>query len=98
MSTFENPTVDAAEASEALRGLAHATRACENPADTYTVLGDVLAGVRSLRHVLDQLATAHGTNRVRAYDDAADQTAGATFALTATAALQPAAALPDGGA
>ena len=56
MPTFNSPTADAAEASEALRGLAHASRVLENPADTYPVLGDLLAGVRSLRQVLDQLA------------------------------------------
>ena len=96
MPTFQNPTADAAEASEALRGLAHATRTFENPADTYTVLGDLLAGVRSLRQVLDQLATAHLKHRVRAHDDAGDQTAGATDALAATEELQQAAALLDG--
>lgn len=96
MPTFDNPLTDAAESSRALRGLAHATRVFEDPADTYTVLGDLLAGVRSLRQVLDQLATAHATNRVRAHDDAGNQTAGATFALTATAELQQAAALLDG--
>lgn len=96
MPTFQNPTMDAAEASEALRGLAHASRVFEDPADTYAVLGDLLAGVRSLRQVLDQLATTHVTNRVRAHDDAGDQTAGATYALAATADLQQAAALLDG--
>ena len=96
MPTFQNPTVDAAEASEALRGLAHASRVFEDPADTYAVLGDLLAGVRSLRQALDQLATAHVTNRVRAHDDAGDQTAGVTYALAATAELQQAAALLDG--
>ena len=96
MPTFQNPTAEAAEASEALRGLAHATRVFEDPADTYPVLGDLLAGVRSLRQVLDQLATAHVTNRVRAYDDAGDQSSGATYALAATAKLQQAAALLDG--
>lgn len=96
MPTFQNPTADAAEASEALRGLAHASRVFEDPADTYAVLGDLLAGVRSLRQVLDQLAIAHVTNRVRAHDDAGDQTAGATYALAATAELQQAAALLDG--
>lgn len=95
MPTFQNPTADAAEASEALRGLAHATRVLDDPADTYAVLGDLLAGVRSLRQVLDQLATAHVTHRVRAHDDAGDQAAGATNALTATAELQQAAALVD---
>ena len=96
MPTFRNPTTDAAEASEALRGLAHASRVFEDPADTYAVLGDLLAGVRSLRQVLDQLATTHVTNRVRAHDDVGDQTAGATYALAAAADLQQAAALLDG--
>ncbi|MBX3195153.1 MAG: hypothetical protein KF727_08675 [Microbacteriaceae bacterium] len=96
MPTFHNPTADAAEASEALRGLAHATRVFEDPADTYTVLGDLLTGVRSLRQVLDQLAAAHVTHRVRAHDDAGDQTVGTTSALAATAELQQAAVLLDG--
>lgn len=96
MPTFQNPTTDAAEASEALRGLAHASRSFEDPADTYAVLGDLLAGVRSLHQVLNQLATAHTANRVRAHDDAGDQTAGATHALAVTTELQQAAALLDG--
>ncbi|WP_218681861.1 MULTISPECIES: hypothetical protein [Microbacterium] len=95
MPTFQNPTADATEASEALRGLAHATRVFEDPADTYTVLGDLLAGVRSLRQVIDQLATAHVTHRVRTHNDAEDQAAGATFSLAATAELQQAVALLD---
>ena len=96
MPTFQNPTADAAEASEALRGLAHATRVFEEPADTYTVLGDLLSGVRSLRQVLDQLATAHARNQVCAYDDTGNQGAGASHALTAGAALRHAAVLLDG--
>ena len=96
MPTFQNPTADAAEASEALRGLAHATRVFEDPADTYTVLGDLLAGVRSLRQVFDQLATAHARNQVRAYDDTGNQGAGASHALIAAAQLRQAAALLDG--
>ncbi len=96
MPTFQNPTADAAEASEALRGLAHATRVFEDPADTYAVLGDLLAGVRSLRQVLDQLASAHVRNQVRAYDDAGNQGAGASHALAAAADLRHAAVLLDG--
>ena len=95
MPTFQNPTTDAAEASEALRGLAHASRSFEDPADTYAVLGDLLAGVRALQQVLDQLATAHSTNQVRAYDDAGNQGAGASHALAAGAELRQAAALLD---
>ena len=45
--------------------------------------------------MLDQLATAHVTHRVRAQDEAGDQAAGATNALTATTELQQAAALLD---
>lgn len=96
MPTFNSPTADAAEASEALRGLAHATRAFEDPADTYAVLGDLLAGLRSLRQVFDQLAAAHARNQVRAYDDAGNQAIDASHALTAAAKLRQAAALLDG--
>lgn len=95
MPTFENPTADAAEASAALRGLAHATRVFDDPADAYPVLGDLLAGVRSLRQVLDQLATAHTSNPARAHDDAGNQAAGATFALPAANELHHAARLLD---
>lgn len=59
MPTYTDPRRDATEASEALRGLAHASRAMEHPADTHPILGELLAGVRSLRQSLDQLATAH---------------------------------------
>lgn len=96
MPTFQNPTTDAAEPSEALRVLAHATRVFEDPADTYAVLGDLIAGLRSLRQVFDQLATAHTQNQARAYDDAGNQGAGASPALTAAAALRQAATLLDG--
>lgn len=77
-------------------GLAHATRVFEDPADIYAVLGDLLAGVRSLRQVLDQLASAHVRNQVRAYDDAGNQGAGASHALTAAADLRQTAVLLDG--
>ena len=38
MPTFDDPLADAAEASAALRGLAHATRTFESPADTHPVI------------------------------------------------------------
>ena len=41
MATFVDPVADAAEAYEGLRGLAHATRAFEDPADTCRVLSEV---------------------------------------------------------
>ena len=93
MPTFDDPQADAAEASAALRGLAHATRAMPEPAATYPVIGDLLAGVRSLRQVLNQLADAHIDNRVLAHDDAGDQTAGATSALAAADELHQAGTL-----
>lgn len=95
MPTFDDPRADAAEASAALRGLAHATRVMPEPAATYPVLGDLLAGVRSLRQVLDQLAAAHVDNRVLARDDDGDQAAGATSALAAADELHQAGTLLD---
>lgn len=95
MPTFDDPLADASETSAALRGLAHATRAFENPADTYPVIGDLLAGVRSLRQVLDQVTAAHIAPRARAHDDAGNQHAGATFALAAADELHQAGILLD---
>lgn len=97
MPTFDDPRKDATGAYEALRGLAHASRAfTDDPADTYAVIGDLLGGVRSLRQVLDQLAAAHISHRTRAHDDGGDQAAGATAALAAAAELHQAGMLLDG--
>lgn len=95
MPTFTDPLKDATEAAEALRGLAHATRTFDDPADTYAVIGDLLAGVRSLRQVLDQLASAHIASRGRAHDDTGNQAAGATAALAAADELHQAGTLLD---
>ena len=54
MPTLTDPLADAAESAAALRGLAHATRDMP-PTSTYPVLGELIAGTRSLRQVLDQL-------------------------------------------
>src|SRR3546814_5493367 len=83
MPTFYDPGADATEASEALRGLAQATRTVENPQDLYGVLGDLLSGVRSLKQVLDQIAAAHIKNRPRAFDDHGDHSIGSKDALDA---------------
>src|SRR5690625_7093410 len=72
MPTFDNPLSDAAEASEALRGHANATRTLDDPADTYAVIGDLLSGVRSLRQVFDQLATTPFPHQDLALTDAGD--------------------------
>lgn len=95
MPTFDNPLSDAAKASEALRGLAHATRSFENPADTYAVIGDLLGGVRSLRQVFDQLATTHLTHQDRAFDDGGSLETGARDALAASDELHQAGSLLD---
>ncbi|SER92722.1 hypothetical protein SAMN05443377_11920 [Propionibacterium cyclohexanicum] len=95
MPTFDDPRKDAAEAFEALRGLAHASRSFADPADTYAVTGDLLGGVRSLRQVVDQLAAAHIAHRGRAYDDAGSQAAGATSAFAAADELHQAGTLLD---
>ncbi len=95
MPTFDDPTKDATEASQALRGLAHATRAFSDPADTYAVMGDLLAGVRSLRQVLDQLANTHVVHRARAHDDDGNHTVGNDAALTAADELHQAGTLLD---
>lgn len=95
MPTFHDPRADAAEAAEALRGLAHASRDFDQPADTYPVLGDLLAGVRSLRQVLDQLATTHLTHRDRAHDDHGDHLAGSHSASATADELDQARTLLD---
>ncbi|MBN9178785.1 MAG: hypothetical protein J0I43_15640 [Microbacterium sp.] len=95
MPTFDDPVKDAAEASAALRGLAHATRVFDSPADTYPVIGDLLYGVRSLRQVLDQVAAVHLGHSAQARDDAGSRAAGATSALAAADELHQAASLLD---
>ncbi|WP_227480959.1 hypothetical protein [Thermobifida fusca] len=95
MPTFHDPLADAAEASEALRGLAHASRVFDDPADTYRVFGDLVAGVRSLRQVLDQLASTHLNARDRAFDDDGNPAAGAAAALAAADELHQAGTLLD---
>lgn len=95
MPTFYDPVSDADEASQALRGLAHASRSFEHPRDLYGVLGDVLSGVRSLRQVLDQLSTAHTERRPQAFDDAGSAEAGDMYALAAGDGLHETATLID---
>lgn len=89
MATFVDPVADAAEAYEGLRGLAHATRAFEDPADTYRVLGEVSGSVRLLRQVLDQLSRAHADHRDIAFTD--DRVPAEALALAAADELHQAA-------
>lgn len=96
MPTFHDPRIDAAEASEALRGLAYASRVFDDPADTYTMLGDLLSSVRSLRQVLDQVGSAHLVHRGRARNDGGDHASGVSEALAAADELHHAGTLLDG--
>jgi hypothetical protein len=93
MPTFNDPGMDAREASEPLRGLAHAKRSFENPQDLYGVLGDLLSDVRSLKQVLDPLETARVQNRLRAFNDHGDHAAVTKNALAAAGELHQAATL-----
>ncbi|WP_104191519.1 hypothetical protein [Cryobacterium sp. Y82] len=91
MSTFQDPITDADEACEALRTLAHATRRFNDPAQTYDVIGNLLAAVRSLQQVLDQVASAHLEHQDRAFTDSGDSVAGSAHADRAANAIHDAA-------
>lgn len=68
MPTFNNPTADAVEAREAIRGLAHATRSMKDPTEIYSVLGSLSQGLASLEQALHQLGDFHdGPVRKRAW-------------------------------
>ncbi|TFD46921.1 hypothetical protein E3T55_16235 [Cryobacterium frigoriphilum] len=91
MPTFQDPISIGDAASESMRTLAHATRVFDDPAQTYDVLGDVIAVVRSLGQVLNQVASAHLDYRDRAFTDLGDSAAGAASADRAAEALRDAA-------
>lgn len=95
MPTYYDPGADAGEASDALRGLTHASITFEHPRDLYGVLGDMLASARSMQQILDQLARAHVDNRPRAFDDYGDHETGSKAALNAADELHQAATLFD---
>ena len=95
MPTFFDSTADAAEASEALRGLAHASRTFDQPAQMYGVIGDLSSGMRSLRQVLDQIADVHERKAAHAFNDDGNHEAGVRDALAAAEELHQAANLVD---
>src|SRR5690625_5450844 len=88
MPTFFDSTADAAEASEALRGLAHASRTFDQPAQMYGVIGDLSSGMRSLHQVLEQLADVHARKAVHAFNDDGDLTAGVRDVLMTAEVLR----------
>ena len=95
MPTFFDSTADAAEASEALRGLAHASRGFDQPAEMYGVIGDLSSGMRSLRQALDQIADVHERKAAHAFNDDGSHEAGVRDALAAAEELRQAANLVD---
>lgn len=76
MPTFEDPAADAAEAQQALRGLAHATRSIDDPREIYSVLGSLSAAAASLRQALHQIASFHDSPARKATWVAGDSRAG----------------------
>lgn len=59
MSTLDDPAKDAKEVHQAMRALAHTTRAIDKPADVYEVLGAISRTLASAEQVLDQLGAFH---------------------------------------
>ena len=59
MPTFASPAADAAEAQQALRGLAHTTYSIDDPRQIYEILGSVAAAALSLSQSLHQIASFH---------------------------------------
>jgi hypothetical protein len=95
MPTYNDPIADAAEASEVLRGLAHASRVFARPADMYRVLGDLSASIRHLHQIVEQVAANHENKAPFAFDDAGDHETGVRYALDAADQLHRAARLLD---
>lgn len=93
MPTFSNPVQDATETRQAVRALAHASRAFADPADTYQVVGELLGTLRSLEQVLEQVAAVHVLHQDRAFLDNGDHEAGVDEAWAAANALRRAAEL-----
>jgi hypothetical protein len=59
MPTFNDSVADADELREAVRGLAHATRAIEDPTAIYPVLGSISSALASLSQSLHQIGEFH---------------------------------------
>src|SRR5690606_14569716 len=83
MPTYYDPVADAGDSRESVRALAHASRAFRDPADTYRVIGELLATLRSLEQVLEQVAAAHVRDRGGAFLDNGDRSGGLIEADTA---------------
>lgn len=68
MPSFNDPVADADELREMVRGLAHATRAIDDPTAVYPVLGALSSALASLSQSLHQLGDFHdGPTRKQAW-------------------------------
>ena len=84
MPTFNDPTADAAEARQALQGLAHATLRIDDPDKLYGIVGELLGATRSLEQSLIQLGEASLIYQDRAAHDDGDLGLGAADAWAAS--------------
>ena len=91
MPTFNSPALDADEASEALRGLAHATRSIDDPTEVYAVLGSLSSGLASVEQALQQLAAFHDGSAVERASVTGDPRAGRTASYQVAGELHRAA-------
>ena len=70
MANYDQPVTAAHDAAEAVRALAHATlKFGDDAADTFDVVGQMLAITSSLASALEHLANAHDRFSDRAIDD-----------------------------
>lgn len=95
MPTYENPRADAAEAVEALTGVAHTIRGLNDPREFYPLIGELLAVTRLLSEVTTQFAGKFQAQRGIATDDAGNARAGGQFAQAVSDQLRVASALLD---
>ncbi len=92
MPTFEDPKADADELGQAARGLAHATRNIETPADTYEVLCSLHQPLSGVPLSLHQSASWHARHAQFAAADDGNRAAGQEHAHKASGWLTVAAA------
>jgi hypothetical protein len=76
MPTFEDAVADAAEAQQAIRGLAHAMQGMSDPSQGYPVLGSLTWGLASLEFALGQLARVYETTAREQAEVQGDRDAG----------------------
>lgn len=92
MTLHADPASEAEVARLVLHELSLATRAMEDPADSYAVLASLTSALRSLQQVLTQLADSHDHLTGQVTDPTGDPAAGRQIALRAASQLRQSAA------